>query len=222
MANFEALNITKNQLIRRAKAGAVLVAEMDVAIPANLTTGTDAGLIVLDPDDWKPFGWMTTEGVNYERTTESTDTQSFGSREATRSDVNRDEISMTATAQETKLLTIGLTTGAELDAIKANATTGEVQIEKPDTPRLRFYRALGLFLDHNDDGEEIYFGRLMPRAQIADFGSQGYNEDENGINYPMTWRGKKDETAGFSHKWFWGGPGWKSLLTAMDIPLDTP
>lgn len=218
MATFSDLNVTKNQLIRRAKAGAVVIAEMDVAIPATLTTTSAATLVTLEPDDWKPFGWMTTEGVNYERTTESTDTNSFGSREPTRSDVMRDEISMTATAQETKLLTIGLSTGAELAAIKANATTGEVQVEKPDTPRLRFYRALGLFLDHNDDGLEIYFGRFMPRAQIGDFGSQGYNEDENGINYPMTWRGKKDEAAGYSHKWFWGGPGWKALLTDMGIP----
>lgn len=218
MADFDALNVTKNQLIRRAKAGAVLVAEMSVTIPANLTTGSDAGLVTLDPALWRPVGLMTTDGVSYERTTESTDTQSFGVREPSRSDVTRDEINMNFTAQETKLLSIGLTTGAELSAIKANATTGEVQIAKPDTPRLRYYRALGLFLDHNDDGLEIYFGRLMPRAQIGDFGSQAYNEDENGINYPLQWRGKKDETAGFSHKWFWGGPGWKALLTDMNIP----
>ena len=221
MAVFKDLNVTKNQLIRRAKAGAVVVAEMSVAVPNTLTSTSSAVLQTLSSTDWKPLGWMTTEGVNYERTTESTDTQSFGSREPTRTDVTRDEISMTATAQETKLLTIGLTTGAELAAIKANATTGEVQIAKPDTPRLRYYRVLGLFLDHNDDGLEIYFGRFMPRAQIADFGSQGYNEDENGINYPMTWRGKKDETAGYSHKWFWAGPGWKALLTDMSIPNET-
>lgn len=218
MVDFDTLNDTKNQLIRRAKAGAVLVAEMSVAIPANLTSGTDAGLITLSGTDWKPVGWMTTDGVTYERTTESTDTNSFGSREPTRSDVTRDEINMNFVAQETKLLTIGLTTGADLAAIKAAATTGEVQIAKPDTPRLRYYRALGLFLDHDDNGNEIYFGRLMPRAQIGDFGSQSYNEDENGISYAMTWRGKKDETAGFSHKWFWGGPGWKALLTDMSIP----
>jgi hypothetical protein len=222
MPDFDALNVTKNHLIRRAKAGAVVVAEMSAPIPTSLTSGTDAGLITLDPQIWKPVGWMTTDGVTYERTTESTDTNSFGSREPTRSDVTRDEINMNFTAQETKLLTIGLTTGAELAAIKANATTGEVIIDKPDTPRLRFYRALGIFLDHNDDGEEIYFGRLMPRAQIGDFGSQSYNEDENGINYALQWRGKKDETAGFSHRWFWGGPGWKSLLTEMSIPTLTP
>lgn len=218
MATFDQLSVTKNHLIRRAKAGAVLLAKMEVALPANLTSGADAGLVTLDPASWLPVGWMTTEGVTFERTTESTDTQSFGSQEPTRSDVTRDEINANFTAQETKLLSIGVTTGAELSAIKANATTGEVQIAKPDTPRLRFYRLLALFLDHDDDGDEIYFGRLMPRAQINDFGSQSYNEDENGINYPQVWRGKKDEAAGFSHKWFWGGPGWKNLLTEMGIP----
>lgn len=218
MVSFDTLNVTKNQLIRRAKAGAVLVAEMTVPIPVALTTGTTADLITLDPTLWKPIGWMTTDGVNYERTTESTDTNSYGSREPTRSDVNRDSIDMTCVAQETKLLTIGLTTGAILSAIKANATTGEVIIDKPDTPTLRYYRTLGVFLDHSDSGKEIYFGRLMPRAQISDFGSQAYNEDENGLNYAMTWRGKKDSTAGFSHRWWFAGPGWKEMLTDMDIP----
>lgn len=222
MSNFDTLNVTKNQLIRRAKAGAVVIADMTAAIPANFTSTSSGTLITLDPAVWKPIGWMTTDGVNYERTTESTDTQSFGSRESTRSDITRDEIAMNFTAQETKLLTIGLTTGADLTAIKANSTTGEVSISKPDTPRLRYYRALGIFLDFNDNGEEIYFGRFMPRAQISEFGSQGYKDDENGISYPMTWRGKKDSTAGYSHRWWWGGLGFKNLLTDMGIPLDTP
>lgn len=218
MADYAALAKRKNELIRRAKAGSIFVAQMDVPVPANLTTGTDAGLITLDPEDWIDLGWLSTEGVTYERETESVDTQSFGSSEATRSDVTRDEISMSCTAQETKALTIGITTGADITAIKANATTGEVQVAKPTRPKLRFYRTLGLFLDHDDNGAEIYFGRLMPRAQVADFGSQGYNEDETGISYPMTWRGKEDSSLGFSHKWFWGGPGFKSLLSAMSIP----
>lgn len=215
---YSALRDKKNELIRRAKDGSVFIAKMSVALPASLTTGTSAELVTLDPDDWMDLGHMSTDGVTYERETESTDTSSFGSREATRTDVTRDEISMTVTAQETKLLTIGLTTGADLDAIKAAFQTGEVQIEKPFTPRLRYYRTLGLFIDHDDDGKEIYFGRLMPRAQISEFGSQGYTEGEDGISYPMTWRGKEDSDAGFSHKWFWGGPGWLALLDEMGIP----
>jgi hypothetical protein len=58
----------------------------------------------------------------------------------------------------------------------------------------------------------------MPRAQIAEFGSQGYSEGEDGISYPMTWRGKEDSSAGFSHRWLWGGPGWLALLSQMKIP----
>ncbi|MER5608339.1 hypothetical protein AB0F93_00085 [Micromonospora tulbaghiae] len=222
MASYAALARKKNELIRRAKAGSVFVATMDVEVPENLTSGVDAGLITLNPAEWRDLGWLSTEGVNYERTTESVDTNSFGSSEATRSDVTRDEISLSCTAQETHALTMGITTGADIAAIKANAVTGEVQIAKPARPKLRFYRTLGLFLDHDDDGEEIYFGRLMPRAQVNDFGSQGYNEDETGISYPMVWRGKEDSSLGFSHKWFWGGPGWRNLLEAMEIPLETP
>jgi hypothetical protein len=212
----------KNELIRRAKDGSVFVADMTVAVPAALTSTSAATLLTLSTTDWTDLGWFSTDGVTYDRTTDTVETSSFGSSESTRSDVTRDEISMSCTAQETKALTMGITTGADIAAITADATTGEVQVAKPTTPKLRFYRVLGLFLDHDDNGSEIYFGRLMPRAQVADFGSQGYYEDETGISYPMTWRGKEDSTLGYSHKWFWGGPGWKSLLTDMGIPNTTP
>lgn len=208
----------KNELIRRAKDGSIFVAQTSVAVPAALTTGATADLIALDPEDWTDAGWFTTDGVTYPRETESVDTNSFGSSEATRSDVTRDEISMNATLQETKLLTMAITTGAAIEGIIANVTTGEVQIAKPGRPKLRYYRVLGLFLDHNDAGDEIYFGRLMPRAQVSDFGEQSYNEDETGVAYPVTWRGKEDSSLGYSHKWFWGGKGWKALLTSMGIP----
>lgn len=207
----------KNELIRRAKDGSVFVAEMDVTPPTALTSTTSATLLTLDPADWTDLGWFSSDGVTYDRETDQVEITSFGSSESTRSDVTKDEISMSCTAQETKALTMGITTGSDIAAILADATTGEVKIAKPTRPKLRFYRVLGIFLDHDDNGAEIYFGRLMPRAQVADFGSQGYNEDESGISYPMTWRGKEDSTLGYSHKWFWAGPGWKALLTDMGI-----
>ncbi len=208
----------KNELIRRAKDGSVFVAPMTVSVPATITSTSSSTLLTLDPEDWTDLGYFNTDGVTYDRETDTVETSSFGSSESTRSDVTRDEISMSVTAQETKALTMGITTGADIAAIKADATTGEVQVAKPTRPKLRYYRVLGLFLDHDDNGAEIYFGRLMPRAQVADFGSQGYNEDETGISYPMTWRGKEDSSLGYSHKWFWGGPGWKALLSDMSIP----
>lgn len=217
MATYADVADKKNQLIRRAKNGSVFIAPIATALPTSLTSGAGAPLTAL-PSAWVDLGWTTTEGVAFERETEQVEIQSFGSPEATRSDVTRDEVSMTMTAQETKLETIALSTGASIASLIAAATTGELQVAKPTTPVLPFYRVLALFLDHNDAGQEIYFGRLMPRAQINDFGSQTYNEDETGIAYPMTWRGYEDSSAGFSHKWFWAGPGWLALLSDMDIP----
>jgi hypothetical protein len=207
----------KNELIRRAKDGSVFVADTTVAVPAALTAGAGAPLTALDPDDWTDLGWFSTDGVTYDRATDSVDTSSFGSTEATRSDVTKDEISMTVTAQETKALTLAITTGADIAAIKGAVLTGETIISKPTRPTLRYYRVLGIFLDHNDAGLEIYFGRLMPRAQVADFGSQGYNEDETGISYPMTFRGKEDSVLGYSHRWYFAGPGWLAMLADMGI-----
>jgi len=221
MALFDDLAVKKNELIRRAKTGSVFVAAMSVAIPAAWTSGASGDLIALDPEDWTDLGWTNTDGVEFPRETESVDMNSFGSSEPTRSDVTRDEISMNVTAQETKLITIGITTGADTAAIEAAAVTGEVKINKPAKPRLRFYRTLGLFLDHDDNGDEIYFGRFMPRAQVNDFGSQTYSDDETGISYPMTFRGKEDSTAGYAHQWWWGGKGWLALLSDMGIPQAT-
>lgn len=218
MALYEDLADKKNQLIRRAKTGSVFIANTTVAIPAAFTSGASGDLVALSTTDWTDLGWTSTDGVEYPRETESVDTNSFGSTEPTRSDVTRDEISMNVTAQETKLITIGITTGAATSGIQAAATTGELRIMKPAKPVLRYYRVLGLFLDHDDNGLEIYFGRFMPRAQVNDFGSQTYNDDETGISYPMTFRGKEDAAAGYSHMWWWGGAGWKALLTAMGIP----
>lgn len=218
MAVYADLRDKKNELIRRAKDGSVFVADTTVTALTAITSGATGALVALDAEDWTDLGWISTDGVSYDRETDQVEVNSFGSSEPTRSDVTRDEISMSCTAQETKALTIGITTGADIAAITANATTGEVSVSKPIRPKLRFYRVFGLFMDHDDAGDEIYFGRFMPRAQVSDFGSQGYNEDETGISYPMTWRGKEDSTLGYSHRWFWGGPGWKSLLTEMGIP----
>jgi hypothetical protein len=211
----------KNELIRRAKDGSVFVADTTVSVPAALTTGSSALLTALDPTHWTDLGWFSTDGVTFDRSTDSVDTSSFGSTEATRSDVTKDAISMSVTAQETKALTLGITTGAAIASIIGLVTTGEVIISKPTRPVLRYYRVLGIFLDHNDAGDEIYFGRLMPRAQVSDFGSQGYNEDETGISYPMTFQGKEDSTLGYSHRWYFAGPGWKSLLSDMGVPQGT-
>ncbi|GAA3750834.1 hypothetical protein [Micromonospora maritima] len=216
---YSALRDKKQELIRKARDGSVFIAPKSAALLASITTGSSADLVTL-PTDWKDLGWMSTAGATYGRTTESSQVQSFGSTEPTREDITRDTITMQVVAQETSLLTLGLYTGIDTTNLKAAFTTGEVQIEKPNLPNPRYYHALGLFVDQSSDGE-IYLARYMPNARITEFGEQQYGEGDDPISYPMTFTGFDDSTAGFSHKWFFGGPGWLALLDAMGIDQAT-
>ena len=166
------------------------------------------------------LGWISTDGASYARETNVSEVTSFGSVEPTRSDTTSDIITLSITAQETRLETLALYTGADSSAITANATTGEVAIAKPARPGFRHYRIFGLFVDDGDDGE-IYIARFMPRARVTEIGEQAFTDGDDPISYPVTFTGIEDSALGYSHKWFFGGPGWLALQAAMDIP-DAP
>lgn len=216
---YATLRDKKTELIRKARDGSVFIAPTSVSAITALTTGAGAALATL-PVGFKDLGWTSTDGVTYGRTTETSDVQSFGSVEPTRSDVTSDRITMSVTAQETKLLTLGLYTGADLTTAEAAVTTGEFQIEKPARPSFTYHRVLGLFVDDGDAGE-IYIARFMPRARITEFGEQAFTDGDDPISYPLTFTGYEDSVLGYSHKWIFGGPGWLALLDEMEIDQAT-
>jgi hypothetical protein len=212
---YSTLRDKKTELIRKARDGSVFVGASTVTAITAITATSGATLSTL-PTGMEDIGWTTTDGVSYSRTTETSDVRSFGSVEPTRSDVTSDEITMACSAQETKLLTLQLYTGANLSAATAAATTGEFQIAKPARPGFSYYRVFGLFVDDGDAGE-IYIGRYMPRARVTEFGEQQFQDADEAITYPLTFTGYEDSTLGYSHKWFFGGPGWLALLDEMNI-----
>lgn len=185
----------------------------------GVTSSTEGASIELTalPTGWEDLGWTSSDGVTYGRETEVSDVTSFGSVEPTRSDVTRDSITMSVTAQETKLLTLGLYTGTETSGLRADAVTGEFVIQKPAVPGFRFYRVLGVFIDRDDLGREIYIARYMPRARITEWGEQVFTDGDDPIGYNFTFTGFEDSTAGFSHAWMFGGAGWQAMLGDMGI-----
>lgn len=212
---YATLRDKKTELIRKARDGSAFIAPYSSSAITAITSGGSSDLAAL-PAGYEDLGWTSTDGASYSRETETSDVRSFGSVEPTRSDVTSDTMTMGVTAQETKLLTLQLYTGADLSALEADATTGEVQIEKPARPGFRYYRVLGLFVDDTDAGE-LYVARFMPRARVTEFGEQAFTDGEDPISYPLTFTGYEDSVLGFSHKWFFGGPGWESLLDEMGI-----
>lgn len=213
---YSTLRDKKTQLLLKAREGSVFIAPYSAVDWTTLTTGATSDLVAL-PVGWEDLGWTTTDGVTFGRETETSDINSFGSVEPTRSDITRDTITMSVTAQETKLLTLGLYTGANLAAATATPTTGEFTIEKPAIPGFLYYRLLALFVDRNSAGQEIYMARHMPRCRVTEFGEQNFTDGDEAITYPLTFTGYEDSVVGFSHRWVFGGAGFKALATAMNI-----
>jgi hypothetical protein len=216
---YSALRDKQQELIRKSRDGSVFIAPSSVTNLTSLTTGASADLVTL-PAGWEDLGWTSTEGSTFARETESSQVQSFGSTEPTREDVTKDTVTMTVVAQETKLLTIGLYTGIDTTNLKAAVTTGELSIDKPNLPNPRYYRLLGLYVDESSDGE-IYIGRFFPNARITAFGEQVYGQGDDPISYSLTFTGFQDSDLGTSHRYIWGGPGWKALLSSMKITQAT-
>lgn len=220
MPSYSAVADKKNQLIRRARDGSVFIAPRSADAIAALTTGTPPLLTAL-PTGYEDLGYTSTDGVTYGRETESSQVRSFGSTEPTREDITSDVVTMQVTAQETKLLTIGLMTGVDTSALEAAATTGEFTIAKPDLPNPRYYHVIGIFVDESSDGE-IYMARYMPNARITEFGETVYTSDgDDPVQVSLTFTGFRDSSLGYSHKWLFGGPGWLALLEDMSIEQAT-
>lgn len=214
MPSYEALKNKQNELIRKALDGSAFVANITATPIAALTT--TGGELATLPAGYDDLGWLTSAGTAFARNVESSDVTSWGAVEPTRSDVTRDSATMTVVAQETKLRTLELYTGADLSAT-VPASTGEVVIDKPPRPSSRYYRALSLAVDQADAGE-VYIGRFFPRGKPTSFAEQTFSDGDEPITYGVTLTAFVDSALGFSERWLFGGPGWTALLADMGFP----
>jgi len=209
----------KSHLIRKALKGSCFGAPR-TADPIETLTTTGGELNTL-PESYSDFGWLTEEGMPFGRDVSQSDITSFGSTTPTRSDVTADTTTLTIIAQETKASTIALGTGADLAAIRAAAGTGEVRIDKPETPSAKYYRLLALAVDQDDTGAEIYIARFLPRAKVTGFNAQTYAGGDQAITWGVTFTAYSDSTLGFTESWLFGGPGWLNLLDDMGIEQES-
>jgi hypothetical protein len=218
MANYDALKNKQNELIRKALDGSVFVSDIDADPIVDLTTYTAGPPVVIDltplPEGWDDLGWLTSDGAAFARDVSTSEVTSWGSVTPTRSDVVTDTSTLTVVAQETKLLTIGMATGADLSGVVPDANSGEVFIAKPTRPKSKHYRALSLAVDEGDGGE-IYIGRFLPRAKVSSYAEQAFGGGDDPITWGVTLTGETDSDLGYSEAWLFGGAGWKALLADM-------
>ena len=218
--NYEALKNKQAELIRKALDGSVFLSDdlTATSVIASLTTDSVAtpGTPELAelPETYDDLGWLTSDGAQFSRDVATSEVSSWGSVSPTRTDVTSDTTTLTVTAQETKLLTIGLATGADLSSLVPDSLTGELSIAKPTRPKSRHYRALSLAVDNGDAGE-IYIARFLPRAKVTGYAEQAFGGGDDPVTWGVTFTGEEDSELGYSERWIFAGPGWQGLLTDM-------
>ena len=212
--SYDELQQKQSELIRKALDGSVFIAPIS-ADPIETVTDPDDGLLKPPPEEYKDLGRLSSDGAQFSAESETSEVESWGSVEPTRSDIVSESTTLQITAQETNVRTIGLYTGVDFQAIKA-AQNGEVIIDKPPRPKPRYYRALVLGVDLSDDGD-IYFARHLPRCKVTEKDQQNYQSGDDPLAWPFTLTGFKDSSLGVSERWFFGGPGWLALLDKMGI-----
>lgn len=212
MPAWSTLRKHQNRLIRKSLEGSTFIAPTTSSAITALT-GTDKALLAL-PAGYNDLGWMSDDGPQFSAGIDTSEVTSWGAVEPTRRDIVADVTTLEVQVQETNKHTIGLYTGVDMTAVIPDATSGEVAVTKPDRPPLRFYRVLTIGVDLDDAGE-IYIARFLPRSSVTDKGDQAFTNSDNPVGWPVTLTAYLDSTLGYSERFYFGGPGWFALLTAM-------
>lgn len=220
MPSFSALAQRQGELIRKPLAGILATAESTVELDVDFALTTGAGSTLVDLAEWDQLGWVSkSDGVTFSAETETSDVESWGALEPTRSDITKDVTSAQFTCQETNKKVLEMYYNVDLSAVQGDSVTSEVafnQSTEPDT----IYRRM-LFLSKDGSGaREVYIAKVMPKTNVSAKADQTWNA-EDALTYGMTITAKVDDDLGYAVRHHFAGPGWASQLVKMGFTKAT-
>ncbi len=219
MPALEDMDKKQAELIRKVQAAAVFVGPLSAEVPTAFTEGANADLTALTAG-YKPIGLVTKDDAyTWNRETDMAETTSHGRVDPTRRDVTSNVSSLQFSAQETNLTNLELYHNVDLSGVTPTAVTGEVSFADPLSPATLRRRLISIGRD-GIGTQAIYLVRVMPMAMMSEPGEQTWS-DEGELLYPMTFTATPDDTLGYSVRYHFGGPGWRSLLVKMGFPALT-
>ncbi|WP_238840649.1 phage tail tube protein [Prescottella equi] len=218
-ATFEDIADFAPELIRKPLKGAILVAPLTATIPAAFTSGASADLQELT--GFKSLGHTAKDAPpSFRPEIQSSDVESWGALEPTRTDIISRDLSVSFTSQETKKETLELYSGVDLSSTEANSVTKEIQYNDPTAPSTRYHRMIFLSVD-GSGADAIYILKILPRAMVSEVGEQSWNP-ETALSYPLTVKAKVDSTLGYSVKNVICGPGVAAIVQKMGFAVAAP
>lgn len=220
MPSFSALAKRQGELIRKPLAGIIAVADMDTVLAADfkLTTGATSELVELT--DYDQLGWISkSDGLTFSSDTETSDVESWGALEPTRSDITKDVTSAQFTCQETNKKVLEMYYNVDLSAVQGDSVTSEVAFNSSTEPSTTYRRMI--FLSKDGAGtNEVYIAKVMPRASVTAKADQTWNS-EDALTYGMTVTAKMDSDLGYAVRHHFAGPGWAKQLVKMGFTKST-
>ena len=220
MPSFSALAKRQGELIRKPLAGIIGVTDMDTVLDPEFTLTEGASSTLVQLDDWDQLGWISkSDGLTFSADTETSDVESWGALEPTRSDITKDVTSAQFTCQETNKKVLEMYYNVDLTNVQGDAITSEVGFNQASDPSTTYRRML--FLSKDGAGtNEIYIAKLMPRANVSAKADQTWNA-EDAMAYGMTVTAKLDDELGYAVRHIFAGPGWAKQLTKMGFTKAT-
>lgn len=213
MATFEELSERKASLIRKPLRGTVLLGKHESAPIITTLTAVD-GIEI--PMGYESVGWISEDGLTFERDREITDVRGWGSGSFLRRDIQSEDHTLQFAALETKRLTHELRAGRDLSANTMSAD-GEWKYDIEERPGVYYWRVIALGVDGQGDGR-YYTARVYHKMTVTEMDDEAWTDDDDPLMYNVTLSAVPDEAAGGTlGTEFLFGPG--ALAAAEDMGL---
>lgn len=215
ITTFETETTTYNQPnnLFKALGGIIYKSALTTAIPAAFTQNSTSDLIQLDPAAWFRLGLLTQkDGVTFARSLKQDDEPSWGYDEPSRSDISQDVTSAAFTMQEVNRYALELYHAVDLSTTHPDATTGEVQFNKPQLTVPIYQRLIFLAVDGVGTDRRYQF-KVMPRAHMTAVKDEAWSQSSV-TTFPLTITATVDPSLGYSVRNVLAGPGQKTRNAA--------
>ena len=212
-----AVNALNRRHIRKGRKVAILIANMETAIPTAITevAGSGAPPTLKTLTGFRGLGLLSkSDGVSQSRDREKQTVMAIGFQDSVRSDVSSDVFQMQCVGLETNKVTIEQFLQVDLTDYPIDPTTGELSFPQPTEGDVPQNRILSIAQDRNTYGV-FWWGRLFTAGVVEETDDQSLGSDEDPYGWPITFSSEVDTDAGYSVRHFFGGPGWKAALDSM-------
>lgn len=202
-----------SNLVLRATRMAVLIAPEGTAAISTIVDGTSGGNLSI-PDTYQSVGFLEkSDGLAIAPKIDTSPSEAYGETQPIAYYVTGSTTTATFTMKESKKAVLDAYYAMDLSAVAADATTGEVTFDLPDTPAVRYPRLL-VIGQHRQGADAVYIGHLFPRVMITDIAEQDYKDDGD-VVYKVTYTALVDAALGTAHRPFYSGPGMSALASEM-------